>query len=944
LGNTITREKLLEILSGLSYNLDGSVNKDSEVVRNYTINVIDGKVHIDLFTLPVEIKVDGEWKNIDEAVAEEDKSFLYEAFMERHLMGKIILDTDDPTGISVRSRDRVRHLPNKIQEAGIELPREFSWVDGAKDISGVIILPQDDYDKVFIATDPDDDGYPEIVFIPPKTEENQERPYYEKKDGKTYIYVNHFSGGGGTQASPYIVSNETDLNNVRNNLGAYYIQDADILMTSFQTGSGFQPIGNNSAAFTGYYDGRGYEIKDLFINRPSEDYVGLFGYQSSGIIKRVKLVNVNITGRTYVGALAGRSNSTVQDCAVLSGTVKGYNSVGGLVGYRGGGTQTRCYSHVEVKADNDYLGGHVGYIASGTVDKCFSTGKVIDLTIAQTIVNKGGFLGYLSGGSVNNNCFWDIETSGMLSSSGGAIGKTTADMKNQATFSSAGWDFDLDFKMGGSKMNRGYPENQRFIRFAKGKGTVADPYLIYTEEDLKLVRHYLYANFRLMDDIKFTYSNTGQGFTGIGVGTNAGWDDQAFSGVFDGNGRTIGNLFINRATDNVGLFRYINGGTVKDLEIVDANVIARDYAGILAGYVNNATIDNVHVKSFNTRSTLNVRSNGGGLIGALYSSTVCDCSVDVNIVSTGSYTGGLIGYMYNSVNNITRCKTKGRIDWVGSYTGGLIGFAKAWTNSNGGNAFMSTVSDCITNMEVNGGAGFIGRLEDGDYPYGSRALDMKRCISLCTDVGSNIAWVHSHYVYSSGWVSYVTDCFYDRQLSNTTGSGFWANATTPKYTAELKSPLTYSTAWDFTTVWILDPNVNDGYPELRKFAPPVLPILGFRNEFGNYYTDAQGNIIRYLEYGTIVAGDTSDAKPVWLQNNADFAIKDMKVWVDPATVANGITVELSLSDHPFTPVDEIVFPGTVPIGDSRKFYVRFVADITVNSGGTFDLKAKASPV
>jgi hypothetical protein len=939
LGNTITREKLLEILSGLSYNLDGSVNKDSEVVRNYTINVIDGKVHIDLFTLPVEINVDGEWKNIDEVVAEEDKSFLYEAFMERHLMGKIILDTDDPTGISVRSRDRVRHLPNKIQEAGIELPREFSWVDGAKDISGVIILPQDDYDKVFIATDPDDDGYPQIIFIKDKETTGGVRPYYEKKDGQTYIYVEHFSGGGGTQADPYLVENEDDLNNVRNNLGAYYVQTADILMTKFQTGAGFQPIGTSGAVFSGYYDGRGYEIKDLYINRPTEDCVGLFGYQNAGIIKRVKLVNVNITGKSYVGALAGRSNGHIYDCAALSGTVVGSSAVGGLVGYKSGGNQYRCYSHVEVRADTNNVGGHIGSITGGIVDKCFSTGKVVDLTVAQTIANKGGFFGYVGGGSASG-CFWDIETSGMSTSPGSPVGKMTADMKNQATFSSAGWDFEQDFKMGGSKVNRGYPENQRFIRFAKGKGTAADPYLIYTEEDLKLVRHYLYAHFRLMDDITLTYPTTGKGFTGIGRGASAGSvvdeSAEAFTGVFDGNGKTIGNLYMNSPTeDYVALFRYLRG-VVKNLNVVDANLTGRNHTAGLVGWSNTkldgsrAEIKNCRVAGFNGANLVGNQYTSG-LIGYAQFINITDCLVENVDVSGNSYSSGFVGYAYDMATISKSASKNSRVMSSGSYAGGFLG---------NHDYYNLTISDCYARNEITAAGGLGGFSARHYYYSGTRNIRYERCVSESYASDGSPCPFHGDWAspYASG--IYITDCFYDRNVANSSST---AGGAQPKYTAEMKHPSTFST-FDLVNTWVLDSQYNDGYLELRKFIPVNTPILGFRNQFGDYYTDAQGNILRYLEYGTIVAGDTSDIKPVWLQNNANFAVKDMKVWVDPATVADGITVELSLSDHPFTPVNEILFPGTVPIGESRKFYVRFVADVTVNSGGTFDLKAKASPV
>ena len=923
----LTREQLLEILYGVAYNIDGSVVKGTEKVRNYTIEVIDGKVHIKTFNIPIQILVDGEWKNVKDVVAEEDLGLLYDIFQEVHMNSEIILDTDDPTGISVRSRERVPKLPEQIYAAGIDLPREFTWVDGAKDISGVIILPQDDYDKVFIATDPDDDGYPEIVFIPPKTEENQERPYYEKKDGKTYIYVNHFSGGGGTQAEPYLVENEDDLDNVRNNLGAYYVQTADILMTKFQTGQGFAPIKD----FRGYYDGRGFEIKDLYMNR-SEHYVGLFGNQTGGIIKRVKLVNVTVKANdyNYVGALAGRSSGDIFDCAVVSGTVEGREQVGGLVGRKQSNVIQRCYSHVDVIGYRNYVGGLVGVSdgADTNIRQCLSTGKVMDGTIGKTVANIGGFLGY---GACYSDNFFNIETSGMSVSAGSAVGMGTNDLRKQSTYEAKGWDFDIDFYMKDERLNKGYPENRRFWRYKKGKGTPSDPFLIYTLEELNQVRHFQYAHFRLENDITVDYPTTGKGFMPFGYS-----DGESFDGVFDGNGKTIGGLYINRPTeDYMALFSYMRG-VVKNLNVVDAKVYGKYHTAGLVGRTDTkldgsrAEIINCRVIGFNG-SEIKGTQYTSGLIAYAHYVNITNCLVE-NVLISGSsgYSSGFVGYIARYVDISKSASRKCRV-MGDAYVGGFLGFHDNGYNLN--------ISDCYARNELTGKSnlgGFVARLYY--YQGNNRSVKIERCVSESYASDGSPCPFMAIYSNVSPGVSF-SDNFYDRTLANSS-SGTGAN---PKYTPEMQHPSTFA-AFDLVDTWVLDPQYNDGYPELRLFIPIKPPILGFRNQFGDYYTDAQGNILRYLEFGTLVAGSTSDALPVWLQNNADFPVKDMKVWVDDPTVAPGITVELSLYNNPFVPTDEIVFGGTVAVGEARKFYVRFSSDVTVTSGGTFDLKAKASPV
>jgi hypothetical protein len=57
---------------------------------------------------------------------------------------------------------------------------------------------------------------------------------------------------------------------------------------------------------TGTFDGQGYEIHDIFINRPDEPDVGLFGLvDEGGIIKNVGLVRATVTGEESVGGLLG---------------------------------------------------------------------------------------------------------------------------------------------------------------------------------------------------------------------------------------------------------------------------------------------------------------------------------------------------------------------------------------------------------------------------------------------------------------------------------------------------------------------------------------------------------------------------------------------------------------------------------------------------------------
>jgi hypothetical protein len=127
-------------------------------------------------------------------------------------------------------------------------------------------------------------------------------------------------------------------------------------------GKGWQPIGTPDGPFTGSFDGQGYEIHDLFINRPDESCIGLFGYlYKASVIKNLGAMNVIVTGNESVGGLLGYNGGydvgvwpTVTDC-YSTGNVTGSFAVGGLVG-GSSGRVTRCHSSANVTGERHVAG------------------------------------------------------------------------------------------------------------------------------------------------------------------------------------------------------------------------------------------------------------------------------------------------------------------------------------------------------------------------------------------------------------------------------------------------------------------------------------------------------------------------------------------------------------------------------------------------------------
>ena len=266
-----------------------------------------------------------------------------------------------------------------------------------------------------------------------------------------------------------------DLDNMRENLFANYVLTKDLdfencnsyqncdNMSTYTQGLGWEPIGyldedsEIEYPFYGTFDGQGYEISNLYINRAEPS--GLFGL-NYGTIKDLKVVDVNIEllaeaeEMTAVGAIVANNHGTISNC-YASGQVSGEEFVGGLVGYQGGATIENSSSSVSVTGLGE-VGGLVGASEASTISNSYATGDVTGVSFV------GGLAGY-SNDSISNSfsiglvtassyfgglvgegipefteySYWDTETSG-VETSGSGIGLTTIEMKTLLSFSD--WD------------------------------------------------------------------------------------------------------------------------------------------------------------------------------------------------------------------------------------------------------------------------------------------------------------------------------------------------------------------------------------------------------------------------------------------------------------------------------------------------------------------------
>ena len=225
--------------------------------------------------------------------------------------------------------------------------------------------------------------------------------------------------------------------------------------------------------------------------------------------------------------------------------------------------------------------------------------------------------------------------------------------------------------------------------FAGGSGTLADPYLIQTVEQLDSVRNHLDAHFALVNDLDMT---------GIVVWIPIGRRDtigERFTGSFDGRNHVIRNLVFTGTTavgaatiNSTGLFGFLapadGGVAVRNLGLENFEITPQlNIAGILAGCLTRGTVFNVFVDNSFMEGT--GRNQVGGLVGRVRSGNVLRSWVNVR-VNGAAIVGGLVGNLATasgfSPSLIENSYSLGRIFATGSQIGGIAGSANGQTIRN----------------------------------------------------------------------------------------------------------------------------------------------------------------------------------------------------------------------------------------------------------------------
>ncbi len=228
--------------------------------------------------------------------------------------------------------------------------------------------------------------------------------------------------GSGTREDPFLVETPGQLYEVRENPDKHFRQAADISLAEYSEGAGWDPIGDEQTRFTGSYDGDGHRITDFSVDRPDEDYIGLFGYVEDADIENVWLeIDEQVKGNNYVGGIAGKTSGSGSISGIwLVGPVEGSEYVGGVAGWNEFDVNT-AQAVIAVLAENDYAGGLIGRNEGDITEAAARGGASGDSYV-------GGFIGWNSGNI--NESFAEDGAYGENDYIGGLTGWNEGDIEN----------------------------------------------------------------------------------------------------------------------------------------------------------------------------------------------------------------------------------------------------------------------------------------------------------------------------------------------------------------------------------------------------------------------------------------------------------------------------------------------------------------------------------
>ena len=287
-----------------------------------------------------------------------------------------------------------------------------------------------------------------------------------------------------------------------------------------------------------------------------------------------------------------------------------------------------------------------------------------------------------SHGEDTYGALWDSRTAKYLIKKGSGNGKDfkiTYDVKKGTTYYIGAREHDGDAIKGNVTLYVNLISNQ-LPAGVTGKGTEAEPFILKTAEHLEWFRDYVNvgktsACAKIADDVEeidmSTVCHKADAEKQVAEVSWTPIGSKQYQGTFDGNGKTIRNLFISSTSDEIGFFGYAADCRIKNITFDNAKVKGNDNCstGILAGCAGSCVIENIKTTG---NCSVEGKYETGGIAGRA-NGNISNCENHA-IVNGFYYVGGIVGICFDSENSITSCANYGEITGTEDFVGGIIGY------------------------------------------------------------------------------------------------------------------------------------------------------------------------------------------------------------------------------------------------------------------------------
>ena len=349
---------------------------------------------------------------------------------------------------------------------------------------------------------------------------------------------------------------------------------------------------------------------------------------------------------------------------------------------------TKCQKEIQfVKLGNNNI----------TIEKVFGTKKKISgYNLYKFTAPEDGMLVVTadSHGEDTYGALWDSRTAKYLIKKDDGNGddfKITYEVKKGTTYYIGAREYYGDAIVGEVTLNVKMISNQPPPTGVTGNGTEAEPFILKTADHLAWFRDYVNvgkvsACAKIADDVEAIDMSTV--CHGADAATNTkelSWDpignsDNKYQGTFDGNGKTIRNLYINSTIRYKGFFGYAVDCRIKNITFDNAKVKNTDVygTGILAGAFEKGTIENIKILA---NCSVEGTENTGGIAGA-GAGNISNCENRAMVNGTNKV-GGIVGNCYD--NTISSCANYGAVTGMGYAVGGMVGYFSSGTMQNSAN-------------------------------------------------------------------------------------------------------------------------------------------------------------------------------------------------------------------------------------------------------------------